>query len=133
MSTIRTLGSPSASTVASDIAVGSRGSLRVASSNQTANSRNGSSASVKSPLNPCSIGTDSDILRSIRSGCLAKLLGATPVIEERHADRIWWCCRRWTWQFALALTGGPQSLVPLDTTLARRRALPAMRLGQAQA
>ena len=50
ISTMRTLGTPPASTVASDIAVGSRGSLCVASSNQAANSRNGSSASVKSPV-----------------------------------------------------------------------------------
>src|SRR6266513_3151110 len=64
---MRALGSPSASTVASVMAVGSRGSLRHAASNQAANSRMGSSASVKSPLVNqvgCSIGADSDILRS---------------------------------------------------------------------
>src|SRR5262245_48084533 len=64
---MRTLGFPSASTVASDIAEGSRGSPLIASSNQAANSRNGSSASVKSPVVNqvgCSIGADSDILRS---------------------------------------------------------------------
>src|SRR5262245_12025420 len=71
---MRTLGRPSAPTVASDMAVGSRGSLLAASSNQAANSRNGSSASVKSPVVNqvgCSIGTDSDILRSIPVVALA--------------------------------------------------------------
>src|SRR5688572_17942478 len=66
---MRTLGTPPASTVASDIAVGSRGSHRVASSNQAANSRNGSSASVKSPVVNqvgCLIEPDSDMLRRIQ-------------------------------------------------------------------
>src|SRR5215470_11832507 len=61
---MRTLGRPSASTVASAIASGSLGSAFLASSNQAANSRNGSSASVKSPLLNqvgCSIGTVSAI------------------------------------------------------------------------
>src|SRR5262245_41873875 len=64
---MRTLGRPSASTVASDMAVGSRGSPLAASSNQAPNSRSGSSASVKSPdVNQlgCLIGAESDILRS---------------------------------------------------------------------
>src|SRR5262245_64904414 len=64
---MRTLGVPSASTVASDMAVGSRGSALAASSNQAANSRKGSSASVKSPVVNqvgCLIGADSDILWS---------------------------------------------------------------------
>src|SRR5580700_8874363 len=62
---MRTLGRPSASTVASAMASGSLGSACLASSNQVAKSRNGSSASVKSPLLNqvgCSIGTVSDIL-----------------------------------------------------------------------
>src|ERR1041384_4015259 len=49
-STVRTSGIPFESTVASDIAVGSRGSPFTASSNQACQSRNGSSAWVKSPL-----------------------------------------------------------------------------------
>src|SRR5688572_1526449 len=66
---MRTLGTPPASTVASDIAVGSRGSHLVASSNQAANSRNGSSASMKSPVVNqvgCLIEPDSDMLRRIQ-------------------------------------------------------------------
>src|SRR5262249_41417664 len=62
---MRTLGRPSASTVASAIASGSLGSAFLASSNQAANRRSGSSASVKSPLLNqvgCSIGTVSDII-----------------------------------------------------------------------
>src|SRR6266436_2506915 len=46
---MRTSGRPSASTVASDIALGSLGSAFTASANQSPNSANGSSASVKSP------------------------------------------------------------------------------------
>src|SRR5260370_2495070 len=79
---MRTLGRPSASTVASDMAVGSRGSLRVASSNQAANSRRGSSASVKSPLVNqvgCFIGADSDILRS------AQVVASAASAQSRRA------------------------------------------------
>src|SRR6478672_11462206 len=74
-STVRTSGIPSASTVASDIAVGSRGSPFTASSNHACQSRRGSSACVKSPLVNhvgCSIPEVSDIaqktlkLRAIR-------------------------------------------------------------------
>src|ERR1700726_2673356 len=51
------------------MASGLTGSARLASANQAANSRNGSSASVKSPpVNHvgCSIGAASDILRGIQ-------------------------------------------------------------------
>ena len=61
---MRAFGRPSASTVASVMALASEGSARLASSNQAANSRKGSSASVKSPaVNSfrCCIGDDSDI------------------------------------------------------------------------
>src|ERR1700722_11653971 len=61
---MRALGWPPASTVASAIASGLTGSARLASANQAANSRTGSSASVKSPpVNHvgCSIGAVSDI------------------------------------------------------------------------
>src|SRR5258708_32204216 len=64
MSTMRAFGRRSASTVASVMALGSAGSDLVASENQAANSRKGSSASVKSPLvNPfgCFIDAESDI------------------------------------------------------------------------
>src|SRR4051795_7647332 len=63
-STVRTSGIPSVSTVASDIAVGSRGSPFTASSNQACQSRNGSSALGKTPLVKhvwCSISAVSDI------------------------------------------------------------------------
>src|SRR5258708_17273662 len=46
---MRTSGRPSASTVASDIALGSLGSAFKASANESPNSASGSSASVKSP------------------------------------------------------------------------------------
>src|SRR5260370_41958596 len=80
---MRTLGRPSASTVASDMAVGSRGSLALASSNQAANSRKGSSASVKSPLVNqvgCCIGADSDIPRS------AQVVVLVPSAQSRQAS-----------------------------------------------
>src|SRR5919201_1974623 len=97
---MRTLGRPSASTVASDIAVGWRGSLRAACSNQASNRRKGSSASIKSPLvNPlgCSIGADSDIPR------VTRMIASPPS------------------SLVLALTGGGCSLAyRLDTTLGKR-------------
>src|ERR1700690_690734 len=58
---------PSASTVASVMAVGSRGSAAMASVSQAANSAKGSSAAVKSPLVNhvgCSIGAVSAIFGS---------------------------------------------------------------------
>src|SRR5262249_61322586 len=95
---MRTLGRPAASTVASDIAVGSRGSLRAASSNHAANNRSGSSASVKSPVVNqvgCSIGVDSDILwRSAWWRRRQALDLGGPVIEERHEDGT---RRRYSW------------------------------------
>ena len=48
-STMRTLGMPAASTLASAIALGSLGSCAWASANQASNSANGSPASAKSP------------------------------------------------------------------------------------
>src|SRR5674476_1286298 len=77
---MRAFGSPSASIVASVMAVGSRGSEAVASLSQAANSRKGSSAAVKSPLVNqlgCSIGAVSDIV----SGALAWPL-ASPVVPN---------------------------------------------------
>src|SRR5712691_8630331 len=88
---MRAFGSPPASMVASVIAVGSRGSEAVASVSQAENSRNGSSAWVKSPVVNqlgCSIGAVSDIFRSTRlagvkthnSGCApARLWRALPL------------------------------------------------------
>src|SRR3954449_4530613 len=61
---MRAFGWPSASTVASVMAVGSRGSAAAASFSQAAKSRKGSSAAVKSPLVNqlgCSMGAVSDI------------------------------------------------------------------------
>ncbi len=66
---MRALGMPFASTVATVMAVGSRGSAALASFSQAANSRKGSSAAVKSPLVNqvgCSIEAVSDILWSAR-------------------------------------------------------------------
>src|SRR4029453_1570418 len=129
MSTMRTLGRPSSSTVARDMAVGSRGSLRLASSNQATNSRKGSSASVKSLLvNParCSIGADSDILRSIRVAASAPsslfqqpryrgTSGSWPVAMRRLQARAW--------VLALALMGGGCSVsYQLDSVLANKDA-----------
>src|SRR5262249_44968899 len=129
MSTMRTLGRPSSSTVASDMAVGSRGSLRLASSNQAANSRKGSSASVKSLLvNParCSIGADSDILGSIRAAAAAPSAlfrrggyrgpsGAWQVAMRRLQARAW--------VLALARMGGGCSVsYQLDSVLANKDA-----------
>src|SRR5713226_5192139 len=92
---MRTLGSPSASTVASAMASGSLGSACLASSNQAANSRNGSSASVKSPLVNqvgCSIGADSDILRrtyvvALAPGSLFRRAGYRGTSRRWHAAR----------------------------------------------
>src|SRR5882672_1339891 len=90
---MRTLGSPSASTVASDMAVGSRGSPRAASSNQAANSRNGSSAWVKSPdVNQvgCSIGTVSDIARGTHvAGSVTGLLSRQHPYRATLSGRLW--------------------------------------------
>src|SRR5262245_41772697 len=129
MSTIRTLGRPSSSTVASDMAVGSRGSLRLASSNQAAYSRKGSSTSVKSLLvNParCSIGADSDILRSIRVAVSApSSLFQQP--RYRGTSGSWHVAMRRlqarAWVLALALMGGGCSVsYQLDSVLANKDA-----------
>jgi len=75
------------------MAVGSRGSQRLASSNQAVNSRNGSSASVKSPLVNqvgCSIGPDPDMPGSI--------LALMPSPLSRQSGYRGWPCR---WHAAL--------------------------------
>src|SRR6516165_9218818 len=124
---MRTLGRPSSSTVASDMAVGSRGSLRVASSNQAANSCKGSSASVKSLLvNPagCSIGADSDILRSTRVVAPSSLFQQP---RYRGTSGSWHVAMRrlqaGVWLLAFALIGGGCSVsYQLDTPLANKDA-----------
>src|SRR5262245_677843 len=91
---MRALGIPSASTVASVMAVGSRGSLRHASSNQAANRRRGSSASVKSPLVNqvgCFIEADSDILRGAHLRALARVSQRCryrAMLPQWHARRL---------------------------------------------
>src|SRR5262245_38078101 len=86
---MRTLGRPPASLVASATASGRPGSLAAASSNQAANSRSGSSASVKSPdVNQigCLIGADSDILRS------TQVVASMPGFRQRlysASPRLW--------------------------------------------
>src|SRR6516164_486991 len=124
---MRTFGRPSAPTVASDMAVGSRGSLRLASSNQAANSRSGSSASVKSPLvnQPgCSIGADSDIARS------AQVAASGPSAQSRHLVYRGMLFRRHAaagrlaavaFSLGLALAGsGCSSSYQLDSLFAKR-------------
>src|SRR5262249_37218526 len=97
---MRTLGSPSASTVASAIASGSLGSAFLASSNQAANSRNGSSASVKSPLLNqvgCSIGTDI-IEGFLVTGCVPgpahRVMYRGPGYNVTAGQRLWWALRQ---------------------------------------
>ena len=97
----------------------------VASSNQAANSRKGSSASVKSPLVNqvgCFIGADSDILRSIQVVALVpRSLPGSPVIEERHADgTVRRCrprCRCWRWRSA---SGGCSFSYQLDNMFSKK-------------
>src|ERR1700716_2471515 len=122
---MRTFGRPSASTVASDMAVGSRGSRRLASSNQAANSRKGSSASVKSPLVNqvgCSIGPDSDMLGSILAlmpSSLSRRSGYKGRPRRWHValKRL----RAGACLLALALAGGGCSFsYQLDTMLAKK-------------
>src|SRR5436190_4024251 len=102
--TVRTSGMPSGSTVASDMAVGSRGSDFTASSNQACHSRNGSSACVKSPLVNhvgCSIGAVSDIhkILSFRAARLPRRLR----YKGTRKARLW---RLRAKAIALALTLG---------------------------
>src|SRR5215471_19259448 len=102
---MRTFGMPSASTVASAMALGSAGSVRVASSNQALNSRNGSSASVKSPfINQlgCSIGAVSDIIRSIPvAGWMHDQVSRPTLYKATAFARL---CRRVPLLIVLALT-----------------------------
>src|SRR5882672_8006512 len=119
---MRTLGAPSASTVASDMAVGSRGSFRLASSNQAANSRNGSSASVKSPLVNqvgCSIGADSDILRSTYVVALApSALSRQP--RYRATSRRWHARGRLSLLALAFALGGCSFSYQLDSLFAKK-------------
>src|SRR5882757_3968639 len=117
---MRTFGRPSASTVASDMAVGSRGSARLASSNQAANSRNGASASVKSPdVNQvgCSIGAEPDILRSTHV-----VASAPSALSRQRLYRA--MPRRWHAALplcAVALTlGGCSFSYQLDSVFAKK-------------
>src|SRR5215213_11693434 len=96
---------PSGSTVASDIAVGSRGSPFTASSNQACHSRNGSSACVKSPLVNhvgCSIGAVSDIHKAL-SFRAAPRVPRRPRYKGTRKARLW---RLRAKAIALALTLG---------------------------
>src|SRR6266403_6182734 len=72
---MRTSGRPSASTVASDMALGSLGSAFTASANQSPNSANGSSASVKSP----------DVNGV---GCLMEVVSAISGVPELHPPAV---------------------------------------------
>src|SRR5215212_5480583 len=103
--TVRTSGKPSGSTVASDIAVGSRGSPFTASSNQACHRRNGSSAWVKSPLVNhvgCSIGAVSDIHKAL-SFRTAPRVPRRPRYKATRKARLW---RLRATAIALALTLG---------------------------
>src|SRR4051812_2340095 len=93
---------PSSATVASDIAVGSRGSPFTASSNQACHSRSGSSAWVKSPLVNhvgCSIGAVSDIHKTL--SFRAARLPRRPRYKGTRKARLW---RLRAKAIALALT-----------------------------
>ena len=81
---MRTLGSPSASTVASAIASGSEGSLLRASSNQAANRASGSSASVKSPAGAgrWSVGAKSDMASLASRRLVRRALASAGYIGE---------------------------------------------------
>jgi hypothetical protein len=102
---MRTSGIPSGSTVASDIAFGSRGSAFAASSNQPCHRRKGSSAWVKSPLVNhvgCSIGAVSDIQKTLT-------FRATPRLPRRPRYKVTRKARLWRLRakaIALALTLG---------------------------
>src|SRR6185369_17000559 len=101
-STVRTSGMPSGSTVASDMAVGSRGSPFTASSNQACHSRKGSSACVKSPLVNhigCSIGAVSDIHKTL--SFRAARVPRRPRYKGTRKARLW---RLRAKAIALALT-----------------------------
>src|SRR5216683_1935100 len=124
---MRTLGRPAASTVASDIAVGSRGSLRAASSNHAANNRSGSSAAVKSPVVNqvgCSIGADSDILWRSR------VVGSVPSSRSRRlryrgTSRGWHAALRHLPLLALALAASGCSFsYQLDSMFAKDASVP---------
>src|SRR5947207_13985297 len=100
--TVRTSGIPFASTVASDIAVGSRGPPFTASSNQACHNRKGSSVSVKSPLVNhvgCSIGAVSDIHKTL--SLRAARAPRRPRYKGRRKARLW---RLRATAIALALT-----------------------------
>src|SRR5258708_25915184 len=72
---MRTSGRPSASTVGRHIALGSLGSAFTASANQSPNSANGSSASVKSP----------DVNGV---GCLMEVVSAISGVPELHPPAV---------------------------------------------
>jgi surface antigen len=103
---VRTSGIPSGSTVASDMAVGSRGSPFTASSNQACQRRKGSSACVKSPLVNhvgCSIGAVSDIARKTLIFRAAPRLPVRARYKGTRKARLW---RLRAKAIALALTLG---------------------------
>src|SRR3981081_4807458 len=122
---MRTFGRPSASTVSSDTAVGSRCARRLASAPQRANSRKGSPASVKSPLVNqvgCSIGPDSDMLGSILALMPSSLLRRS---GYRGRPRGWHVALKRlpavACLLALALAGGGCSLsYQLDNMIAKK-------------
>ena len=113
---MRAFGRPSASTVASVMAVGSRGSEAVASLSQAANSRKGSSAAVKSPLVNqlgCSIGAVSDIF-GVLAWSVPKIVTRPVIFIERLYSG---CARSRLWRglplaaaLTLALAAGGCSL-----------------------
>ena len=83
---------PSGSTVASDIAFGSRGSDFAASSNQACHSRTGSSAWVKSPFVNhvgCSIGAVSDIAQKTLKFRVTPRLPRRPRYKGTRKARLW--------------------------------------------
>src|SRR5258708_9289054 len=132
MSTIRAFGKPSESTVASVMALGSAGSDRVASENQAARRRKGSSASVKSPLvNPlgCCIDADSDISEfQVIAGVPSRVTRRVSVPRyNMHSyrgcptARLWRALGAATCTFTLALSvGGCSFSYQLDNLFAQK-------------
>src|SRR5882757_2709609 len=105
-STVRTSGRPSGSTVASDIALGSRGSDFTASANQVWNRPKGSSAMVKSPLVNhvgASIGAVSDIAHKTMKFRATTLVPRRLRYRGSRKARLW---RLRAKAIALALTLG---------------------------
>ena len=119
------------------MAVGSRGSAALASFSQAANSRNGSSAAVKSPLVNqlgCSIGAVSDILGVLAWPVEVRRLSAVGAfIMESPASRLWRGARRRRPAGAGAGERRLQHVLPARFAVRRQRQVRHHRLDHAAA